>query len=78
MDDLQLPIGISVTFQGFIAAEMAIAQKVIELQNKIDYENKAFMENIHSLSAQDVENFKIKLAEMKAEFHTCREEAKGA
>jgi hypothetical protein len=78
MDDLQLPIGISVTLQGFIAAEMAIAQKVVELKNKIEYERQVFKENLHSLLAQDLENFKNKMAEMKLEFHNRHEEDKGA
>ena len=35
--DLQLPIDISVTFQGCIAKELAIAQKIVETKNKIDH-----------------------------------------
>ena len=38
IDDLQLHVDISITFQGCIAKELAIAQKIIELKNKTDYE----------------------------------------
>ena len=37
-EDLQLPIGLSVAFQGAIASELAIAQRIVELKQKIDYE----------------------------------------
>ena len=37
-DDLQLPIGLSVSFNGAIASELAIAQRIVELKHKIDYE----------------------------------------
>ena len=37
-EDLQLPIGLSVAFHGAIAAELALAQKIVELKHKIDYE----------------------------------------
>ena len=37
-DDLQLPIGLSVSFHGAIAPELALAQKIVELKHKIDYE----------------------------------------
>ena len=38
IDDLQLPIDIGVTFQGSIAKELTIAQKIVDPKNKIDYE----------------------------------------
>ena len=38
IDDLELPIGISVCFHSAIATELALAQKIIELKNKIDHE----------------------------------------
>ena len=38
-EDLQLPVGLSVTFQGAIASELAIAQCIVELKQKIDHEN---------------------------------------
>ena len=31
-EDLQLPIGLSVAFQGAIASELAIAQRIVELK----------------------------------------------
>ena len=37
-DDLQLPISLSVAFNGAIASELAIAQCIVELKHKIDYE----------------------------------------
>ena len=37
-EDLQLPIGLSVAFNGAIASELALAQRIVELENKIDYE----------------------------------------
>ena len=37
-EDLQLPIGLNVAFQGAIASELAIAQRIVELKQKIDYE----------------------------------------
>ena len=33
-EDLQLPIGLSVAFQGAIALELAIAQRIVELKQK--------------------------------------------
>ena len=37
-EDLQLPIGLSVSFTGAIASELALAQRIVELKHKIDYE----------------------------------------
>jgi hypothetical protein len=54
IDDLQLPFGISVTFQGCIAKEIAIAQKVIEQKNKIDHEKVVFKKHMAKLSVTDV------------------------
>ena len=34
IDDLQLPIGINVSFHGAIAHELALAQKIVELKKK--------------------------------------------
>ena len=34
-DDLQLPISLSVSFHGAIAPELALAQKIVELKNKL-------------------------------------------
>jgi hypothetical protein len=58
IDDLQLPINISVTFQGCIAKELAIAQKVIEHKNKIDHEKVVFKKHMAELSVSDVQKFK--------------------
>ena len=49
-EDLQLPIGLSVTFQGAIASELAIAQRIIELKQKIDYEKAQFKKHMAKLS----------------------------
>ena len=37
-EDLQLPIGLSVSFNGAIASELALAQRIVEPKHKIDYE----------------------------------------
>ena len=37
-EDLQLPIGLSVAFTGAIASELTLAQRIVELKQKIDYE----------------------------------------
>ena len=42
IDDLQLPIGISVTFQGFVGEELTITQKAHEQKAKIRHENALF------------------------------------
>ena len=77
-DDLQLPIGISVAFQGAIAPELALAQKIVELKNKIDYEKEQFKKHVAKLSVADVQNFKLMLHDLKEAFRKKREEAKGS
>nr|XP_045089613.1 nucleolar protein dao-5-like [Aegilops tauschii subsp. strangulata] len=78
IDDLQLPVDISVTFHGAIANELALAQKIVELKNKIDYEKAQFKKNMAKLSVADVQSFKRILHDLKEEFHKKREEAKGS
>ena len=58
IDDLQLPVDISFTFHGAIANELALAQKIVELKNKIDYEKAQFKKNMAKLSVADVQSFK--------------------
>ena len=41
-EDLQLPIGISISFTGAIASELALAQRIVELKQKINYEKAQF------------------------------------
>ena len=77
IDDLQLPIDISVTFQGSIAKELAIAQKIVELKNKIDYEKAQFKKHMANLSVDDVQNFKQMIIDLKAHFKKKRVEANG-
>ena len=77
-DDLQLPIGLSVAFNGAIASELALAQRIFELKNKIDHEKAQFKKHVAKLSVQDVKNFKIMLHELKEAFHKKREEARGS
>lgn len=77
-DDLQLPIGLSVAFNGAIASELAISQRIIELKHKIDYEKAQFKKHVARLNVQDVKNFKIMLHEFKESFHKKREEARGS
>ena len=52
--DLQLPIGISVAFHSSIANELALAQKIVELKNKIDYEKAEFKKHMAKLNVTDV------------------------
>jgi hypothetical protein len=78
LDDLQLPIGISVTFEGFIAKEIAIAQKVIEQKNKIKPEKVVFEKHMDKLSAKEIQSFKQMMADMKEEFQRRRDDAKRA
>ena len=49
IDDLELPIGISVSFHIAIATELALAQKIVELKNKIDHE-KSLVQEEHGQS----------------------------
>ena len=77
-DDLQLPIGLSVSFNGAIASELALAQHIVELKHKIDYEKAQLKKHVAKLSVQDVKNFKIMLHELKEAFHKKREEARGS
>ena len=53
-DDLQLQIGLSVAFNGAIASELAIAQRIVELKHKIGYEKAQFKEHVATLNVQDV------------------------
>ena len=78
IDDLQLPVDISVTFHGAIANELALAQKIVELKNKIDYEKPHFKKNMAKLSVADVQIFNKMLHDLKEEFHKKREETKGS
>ena len=77
-EDLQLPIGLSVSFNGAIASELALAQRIVELKNKIDYEKAQFKKHVAKLSVQDVRNFKVMLHELKEAFLKKREEALGS
>ena len=45
---------ISVTFHGAIATELALAQQIVELKNKIDYEKAHFKKNMAKLGVADV------------------------
>ena len=74
-EDLQLPIGLSVAFHGAIASELAIAQRIVELKQKIDFEKSQFKKHMAKLSVQDVKNFKIMLHELKEAFLKKRAEA---
>ena len=78
IDDLQLPVDISVTFHGAIANELALAQKIVKLKNKIDFEKAQFKKNMAKLSVAEVQSFKKMLHELKELFHKKREEAKGS
>ena len=77
-DALQLSIGISVSFQGAIAPELALAQRIVELKNKIDYEKEQFKKHVAKLSVADVQNFKVMLHDLKEAFRKKREEAKSS
>src|SRR3989337_2943298 len=63
---------------GCIAKELAIAQKIVELKNKIDHEKALFKKHMAKLSVSDVQNFKKMMADLKEEFHQRRNEAKGS
>ena len=63
---------INVTFHGAIAGVLALAQKIVELKNKIDYEKDHFMKNMAKLSVADVQILKKMLHDLKAEFHKNR------
>ena len=77
-DNLQLPIGLSVSFTGAIASELALAQRIVEVKKKIDYEKAQFKKHMAKLNVEDVRNFKVMLHELKEAFHKKREEAKGS
>ena len=77
-EDLQLPIGLSVSFNGAIASELALAQRIVELKHKIDYEKAQFKKHVAKLSVQDVRNFKVMLHELKEAFLKKRQEAQGS
>ena len=51
-EDLQLPIGLSVALHGAIASELALAQRIVELKQKIDYEKAQFKKHMAKLSVQ--------------------------
>ena len=77
-EDLQLPIGLSVAFHGAIASELAIAQRIVELKQKIDYEKAQFKKHMAKLSVQEVKNFKIMLHELKEDFLKKHAKAQGS
>ena len=77
-DDLQLPISLSVSFHGAIAPELALAQRIVEMKNKIDYEKAQFKKHMAKLSVTDVQNSKQMMHELKEEFHKKHDEAKGS
>ena len=55
-----------------------MAQKIVELKNKIDYEKDQFKKHVAKLSMADVQKFKVMLNELKEAFHKKRDEAKGS
>ena len=75
-EDLQLPIGLSVSFNGAIASELALAQRIVELKHKIDYEKAQFKKHMAKPSVQDVRNFKVMLHELKEAFLKKRQKLK--
>ena len=77
-EDLQLPVGLSVAFQGAIASELAIAQHIVELKQKIDHEKAQFKKHMARLSVQEVKSFKTMLHELKENFLKKRAEAQGS
>ena len=77
-EDLQLPIGLSISFNGAIASELDLAQRIVELKHKIDYEKAQFKKHVAKLSVQDVRNFKVMLHELKEAFLKKRQEAQGS
>ena len=48
----------SVFLSTAIATELALAQKIVELKNKIDREKAQFKRNMANLSMADVQSFK--------------------
>ena len=77
-EDLQLSIGLSVAFRGAIASELAIAQRIVELKQKIDFEKTQFKKHMATPSVQEVKNFKIMLHELKEAFLKKHAEAQGS
>ena len=77
-EDLQLPIGLSVAFQGAIAPELALAQRIVELKHKIDFEKEQFKKHVAKMSVADVQKFKVMLNDLKEAFRKKCEEAKGS
>ena len=55
-----------------------MAQKIVELKNKIDYEMAHFKKHMDKLSVADVQIFKKMLHDLKEEFHKKHTEAKGS
>lgn len=74
-EDLQLPVGLSVAFQGAIASELSIAQRIVELEEKIDHEKAQFKKHMAKLSVQEVKSFKVIMHEVKENFLKKRAEA---
>ncbi len=67
-EDLQLPVRLSIAFQGAIASELAIAQRIVELKQKFDHEKAQFKKHMAKLSVQEVKNFKTMMHELKEPF----------
>ena len=47
---------------------MALAHRIIELKNKIDYEKEQFKKHMAKLSVADVQKFKLMLNDLKDAF----------
>ena len=73
-----LPIGLNVAFQGAIASELAIAQRIVELKQKIDHEKAQFKKHMARLSVQEVKSFKVMMHELKENFLKKHAEAQGS
>lgn len=77
MDDLQLLIGISVTFKGFMGEELAIARKAHEVRDRIKDEKTSFNKNVSKLNVNQVLGYKTMMSDLKAKFQKRCEDMKG-
>ena len=60
------------------SSKLDLAQRIVELKQKIDFEKAQFKKHMAKLSVQEVKNFKIMLHELKEAFLKKREEAQGS
>lgn len=78
VDSLELPIGMSVTFQGLVNEELTVAQKAVQQREKIHHEKTLLKANIYKFYANQIHGYQIMMKDLKDEFEKRCDAVKGA